>query len=333
MAEVVWALAMIIGFLSCKEYYTLLYVVTSQVNGMTFFKQSRLFSILICIGLVSTAGCKPSDSDVRELVDKTLDNMVFVDGGSFMMGDAGANYTDENGVEHNVEFWTGYTDNKPAHKVTLDSYYIQKYEVTYAEYDTFTKRTGRPLSNEKYMGSPDRQPAIPAGVPSWSAAKDYCLWLKEQSGLPFDLPTEAQWEYAARSRGKPVPYATDTGLLDKRVNYGIRVDGIGLSEPVPVGIHPPNPLGIYDMHGNVGEWVNDWYDENYYKISPEHNPVGPEIGEKKVQRGGSNLGTQSYNTVYNRYEKLPDDNGYLYVGLRCVLKLGNKTDLKTLSGK
>ncbi|MGD8571548.1 MAG: SUMF1/EgtB/PvdO family nonheme iron enzyme, partial [Gammaproteobacteria bacterium] len=220
-----------------------------------------------------------------------------------------------------------------AHKVTLDSYYIQKYEVTYAEYDTFTKKTGRPLSNMDNVGDPKRQPKIPAGVPSWYAAKDYCLWLGEQSGLPFDLPTEAQWEYAARSRGKPVPYATDTGFLDKGRNYGKYVKEAGNNDIVFVGSHPPNPLGLYDMHGNVDEWVNDWYDENYYNTSPEQNPNGPETGEKKVLRGGSVIGTQSYNTVYSRFKEKPDMNGYSFSGVRCVINLQKKSDLKAVLKK
>ncbi|MGD8571550.1 MAG: SUMF1/EgtB/PvdO family nonheme iron enzyme [Gammaproteobacteria bacterium] len=298
---------------------------------MAFSRTIKITFLLF--SAVSLMSCKPSDADVHRLIEKTLDNMVYVEGGTFMMGDAGANYTDEKGVEHNVEFWTGYTDNKPAHKVTLDSYYIQKYEVTYAEYDTFTKKTGRPLSNDDQRKYPEIQPRIPAGVPSWYAAKDYCLWLGEQSGLPFDLPTEAQWEYAARSRGKPVPYATDTGMLDKGRNYMKYIKEAGNTHIVYVGSHPPNSLGIYDMHGNVNEWVNDWYDENYYKISPENNPAGPKTGEKKVLRGGSVIGTQSFNTVYARFTKEPDYNGFNYNGVRCVLNLADKADLKSMLKK
>ena len=88
------------------------------------------FSLSACSGV--------SDKEIQQLLEKTKQNLVFVEGGSFMMGDGGATYTDQNGNRRTVKRWTGYTDNKPAHKVTLDSYYIQKYEVTWAEFDLFS---------------------------------------------------------------------------------------------------------------------------------------------------------------------------------------------------
>ncbi|WP_052446551.1 formylglycine-generating enzyme family protein [Geoalkalibacter ferrihydriticus] len=157
---------------------------------------------------------------------------------------------------------------------------MSRYEITYGEHDIFTTETGREPTMQRQFGAPWRSPEYPAGV-SWQEAHDYCAWLGEQSGLPFALPTEAQWEYAARSRGKVVPFATDTGLIEPGVNYPPST-----RYPFPVGNFPPNPLGFYDMSGNVQEWVADWYDPAYYSKSPEHNPQGPETGTEKVYRGG-----------------------------------------------
>ena len=281
--------------------------------------------VLLITFLVSATACsgKPSRADLDALIERTLKNVVFVEGGEFMMGDGGGAW-EEDGQVRRVEFWTGYRDNKPAHRVVLDSYYIQKYEVTYSEYDIFATATGRPERYPEDRGTRFRLPDTPVGVPSWYEAKAYCQWLGEITGLPFDLPTEAQWEYAARSRGDPVAYATDTGWLDRGVNFGKRPDGYGVSSITPVGIHPPNPLGIYDMTRNVTEWVNDWYAKDYYQHSPVHNPRGPANGKKKVLRGGGNIGSPQYDTVYTRYKEKPGSDGAIYNGMRCVLNISEK---------
>lgn len=288
-------------------------------------KRIFILSLSISLSFAFTACGKPSDNEIKQLLEKTKQNLVFVEGGTFMMGDGGADYIDQNGNKTHTDQWTGYPDNKPAHKVILDSYHIQKYEVTWAEFDVFSKATGLPLREQDIMGKEMRDPKIAAGVGTWKNAKNYCQWLAKESGMAYDLPTEAQWEYAARSRGRPdVLYATDTGWLKDGYNYGASYKSLPIGAPIPVGLHPPNPLGIHDMTGNVDEYVNDWFSLEYYANSTERNPQGPNNGDQKIRRGGSTMGTQSYNTIYNRYEKPIEFDGQSFSGVRCVLNSSQK---------
>jgi formylglycine-generating enzyme required for sulfatase activity len=284
---------------------------------MTFSTHIKFFLILTSASLV--VSCKPSDADVHKLVEKTLDNMVFVKGGTFMMGDGPGTYVDPTGKKHVREAWTGYRDNKPAHPVELDSYYIQKYEVTYGEYDIFAKATGRPLPNADSIGQVWRQDNMAVRL-DWFDARDYCKWIASVSNVPVNLPTEAQWEYAARSRGQYVPYATDNGWLEKGKNFKKTFSGSERSMSSIVGINPPNPLGIYEMQESAGEWVIDWHDNSYYKkllsVGKVKNPSGPENGIKKVWRGGDGIGTPWYNTVFTRFKALPSKGSQ---GIRCVI--------------
>jgi formylglycine-generating enzyme required for sulfatase activity len=274
---------------------------------------------------------KAKNSEHQALVDRTLQNMVFVEGGSFMMGDQKNTHVDIFGNEvYNYYFPGAEFDNaRPAHKVTLDNYYMGKYEVTYEEHDVFTAATGSAPTNKrdwdrirsKETGELSREvslrqraPEIPAGV-SWHGAKEYCEWLGDQTGLPFDLPTEAQWEYAARSRGKLVPFATDTGLIDEGRNYS---DGSNRN-PYPPGKFPSNPLGLYDMSGNAYEWVQDWYDPEYYSRSPEHNPRGAETGKTKVIRGGGVNNSPGGSSTVLREGSYYYEKEYRSVGFRCVI--------------
>jgi len=229
---------------------------------------------------------------VEALLKRTQEHLVYVKGGSFEMGDFGPK--DPKG---DYLPWSVGQDDKHLHKVTLDSYYIMDRQVSYADYDIYTEATGQPKINTDNYSSRTRAPNVPAGV-DWYQARDYCQWLAEQSGRPFALPTEAQWEYAARSRGQMMPYATDDGILRKGKNYPTREDrrnataGKDRSGPYIIAKkYPPNPLGIHQMGLNGFEWVSDWYGEDYYEHSPEHNPTGPESGTLKVRRGGETGGS------------------------------------------
>lgn len=269
------------------------------------------------------------DERVEKLKKKVINDMIFVKGGTFMMGDFGPLWSPEK---------LPYSDqlaSRPAHEVTLSNFSIAKYKTTFAEFDVYTEATGTERAANEKLDKDSRFPTAPAGTP-WQRAKDYCQWLSTITHLPFDLPTEAQWEYAARSRGQFFVWATDNGSID----YGRNIPAAGQiekltpsgeKEPYPVGLFPPNPLGLYDASHDGEEWVNDWYDENYYQHSPKKDPRGPSTGEKKVARGWPVGDDLDPNTMYRRARLLvspPIDLGvfgkmspsYRSQGLRCAVQ-------------
>jgi len=224
------------------------------------------------------------DARVATLRKKVIDDLVFVRGGSFMRGD----FARLMGVE-GVTRMTYNEDDKVVREITLSDFWISRYKTTYAEFDVFTDATGRKRTGMEYEGK-YRNPFVPAGT-YWQDAKDYCQWLGEITGHPFDLPTEAQWEYAARSRGQFFMIATDDGNIayGRNIPYAAEAEKLsptrGSMATYPVGMFPPNPLGLHDMSYNGNEWVNDWYAEEAYKSAEQQNPLGPETGTEKVIRG------------------------------------------------
>jgi formylglycine-generating enzyme required for sulfatase activity len=193
-------------------------------------------------------------------------------------------------------------DSKPLHTVELSSYSINKFKVTNAEYQFYLNSNGLKL-REQGMASKEKwdsinsAPNTPAHV-DWYEAEQYCNWLASVTELPFALPTEAQWEYAARSRGQFLMVATDDGTYKaepsskrsefyepKGINISSNGDRVAFAKkmgwktkyytPLPVDMFPPNPLGLYSMSDNGFEWVKDWYDPDYYKYSPLKDPQGP----------------------------------------------------------
>ncbi len=281
----------------------------------------RSYVVLVCLSVVmflgqmSYADDDPS-KEVETLIERTLKNMVFVEGGAFMMGDQKTTFINAFGEEEYGYYHPAYTDARPAHQVLLNDYYLGKFEVTFGEHDMFTAATGREPTEAEQMGKPWRQLDTPAYV-NWQDAHAYCAWLGEQTGLPIGLPTEAQWEFAARSRGKVVPFATDTGYIDPGVNYTDESNRY----PYPPGKFPPNPLGLYDMSGNISEWVADWYAPDYYTRSPRENPQGPQSGEKKVYRGGSVFNSPGGSSTVIRGKAAPD-LPYASGGFRCAINTG-----------
>ncbi|HHT9121559.1 MAG TPA: formylglycine-generating enzyme family protein, partial [Candidatus Wunengus sp. YC63] len=186
-----------------------------------------------------------------------------------------------------------YDDEKPAHRVKVDDFYMGKYEVTVGQWKKFIQDTGYKGdgTNEwgsKGMGIPNfpQEDNHPVVCVSWNEAKAFADWLSGKTGKKCRLPTEAEWEYAARSRGQKVKYGTKTGGLSHDLaNYA----GTGGKDQwectSPVGSFPANPLGLYDMTGNVWEWCSDWYGSDYYSNSPVDNPKGPGSGDSRVLRG------------------------------------------------
>lgn len=289
--------------------------------------------------LVFAVGCKEqplqAEKDpVQALVEKSLDNMVYVEGGSFMMGNIGYEVPEDDPVGTWVTMADGSESYRvpfpgcsrscfPIHKVNLSGYYINQYETTIGEYDVYTEANDLPMVHAEWRGQtdnflPDR--AVYLGV-DWNGANVYCQWLGEVTGLPFELPTEAQWEYAARSRGQAVQFATDNGELDIGRNSWDRETG-RYNDIEPVGSYPPNPLGLYDMTGNANEWVRDWYDPEIYEQGEQTNPTGPKDGDfwnsRKMSRG---FGRQhSDASQINVYTRLPTEKNFTAGnGFRCSI--------------
>jgi len=270
----------------------------------------------------------------------TLKHMVFVPGGTFTMGDFGPIHNEEKLP------YSSATDDDVLHKVTLDSFSISAYKVTYADFDVFTDSTGRSRVAQDELDLEYRDlPGVPAGV-NWYDAQAYCQWLGKQLSLSMDLPTEAQWEYAARNAGKMVVYATDNGKIDNGRNvpnleqfyaFDIKESGIRF---LPISKYPPTPLGLYDMATGGNEWVRDWYAPSY-EASPAKNPTGPANGTDKVKRsyaseGGDNLQFTSMTFTRNKAppKALPPtksllghrrtDNPNAGDSLRCVANVPKK---------
>jgi formylglycine-generating enzyme required for sulfatase activity len=303
---------------------------------------------------------EPTKDNIENMVRSVIKNMVYVEGGDFYMGNIVCfpDRKEELVQKYEIENIFCFADSSPVHKVTLDSFSLSKYEISYYEYDLFTQATDRPWIQENYLkpqwwGSRDRSleaaierfsgrrtGELPAAI-DWFQAYDYCRWLGAVTGLPIYLPTEAQWEYAARSRGQDYPYATDNGELDLGKNY----QPIGKNHLSNLDQWPPNPLGIYNMSGNVNEWVLDWYDEEYYQASPSSNPKGPTDGSMKVLRGGSYINDPTGNNVFSRFYKEIDYThdierntrfelhagvaSFLH-GARCAIHLSEPIDIEHL---
>ncbi|HBX8045711.1 TPA: formylglycine-generating enzyme family protein [Klebsiella pneumoniae] len=235
-------------------------------------------------------GCDQKSTGKREtlseaLVAKSLSNMVPVQGGEFLMGDFGPL------VGEKLPFSINQ-DDKVLHKVVLSDFSISKFKVTNDDYNKYLQITGikKPPINILVKEYPSLQKDDYSVGVTWQQAKDYCQWLGKESDKNIDLPTEAQWEYAARSRGQYLPFSTNNGNFELGSNIPEQkkldeyTDGYGF--PIyPIGKYPPNPLGLYDMGLSGAEWSNDWYPTDYYSHSPVYDPQGPVKGNEKVLRG------------------------------------------------
>lgn len=253
---------------------------------------------------------------VAELVVRALDNMAFVEGGSFMMGEFG--WPCEPGSKQlcNLDIWP---DNDHLHKVTLDDFYLSKYETNLDDFDLYREVMGREPYAPELRSREDRQqlfePNLPAWTKAWQEAKDYCLWIGELTDRSIDMPTEAQWEFAARNRGKKVLVATNNGEWLPGENAPPH-DGI--RRLYPVDSFPPNPLGIHHLTSNSAEWVNDWYSDTYYEKSPENNPTGPVSGHAKVIRsGGFRTSARAKTTILRDKAPAVERSYYRALGFRC----------------
>jgi len=218
---------------------------------------------------------------VKKIIwEKDGSEMMLIPAGSFEMGD---------------HFNEAYVDELPVHTVTLDAFYMDTHEVTVGQFREFVNQSGYQWEGEwttiwdsvaKYSPGDD----YPIVYVDWNNAMAYAEWAGKR------LPTEAEWEYAARGgvAGKRYPWGNE--ITHDDANYsgtgGKDVwEGGSNGGTAPVGSFAANGYGLYDMAGNVWEWCQDWYDENYYSVSPAKNPSGPSTGfetdERRVKRGGS----------------------------------------------
>ena len=217
------------------------------------------------------------------------------------------------------KFWMGIDglqgldDERPRHAVFLKAYAMDLYEVTVGRYAAFLRQTGRkpPLFWDTVdLNEHADRPVI--GV-DWADADAYCGWADKR------LPTEAEWEHAARgSDERRYPWGNETPIPEL-ANYAIGARFSYSQTLMPVGHYEKgrSPYGMYDMAGNVWEWVQDWYGANYYEISEEQNPRGPDEGQFKVLRGGSWSELPKYLLTYGRF-KLPPNTRNSYTGFRCA---------------
>lgn len=242
--------------------------------------------IAVAVGLMGASSVYAAQG----ITDPTTGmELVFVKGGCYSMGDS---------------FDEGASNEQPVHQVCVDDFYIGKYEVTQTQW-------------QKLMGenpSIIRGDSLPVDTVSWRDAQGYAQKLSEKSGRHYRLPTEAEWEYAARSGGKKQKYSggnTIEGLAHFEDNM--------MSKPLPVGLKHPNGLGLYDMSGNVWEWCQDWYGENYYHQSSGDNPQGPESGTERIIRGGCHRTDPKYMRTTYRYKHRPEAKD-VTIGFRLVMQ-------------
>jgi formylglycine-generating enzyme required for sulfatase activity len=231
----------------------------------------------------------PTSSPTRPPLQVIFPDMVLVKAGEFQMGSN-----------------EGYPNEQPVHAVSITRpFYIARYEATFEAYDSFSEETMRGRLDDRGWGRGD-QPVIHV---DWYDAVEYCNWLSEKAGLApcysgkgkliqcdfsqdgYRLPTEAEWEYAARggAQGQGFIYAGS----DDPDEVAWYADN-SYDQLHPVGSKAPNELGLYDMCGNIFEWCWDWYAEDYYAASPESDPLGPPLPTDakpweftRVRRGGS----------------------------------------------
>ena len=234
--------------------------------------------------------------------DKDGSEMVLIPAGSFEMGD---------------HFDEGDDDELPIHQVELDAFYMDVNEVTAGQFKPFVEDSGYDYDDWDNVAEYSPGDEFPMIYVNWNDATAYAEWAGKR------LPTEAEWEYAARGglAGKRYPWGDE--ITHDDANYL----GIGGKDKwvkcAPVGSFEANGYGLYDMAGNLREWCADWYDSDYYSKSPAKNPLGPDSQTRagyRVMRGGFYGEFAAYQRVAFRTAPEPDGDGRShYVGFRCVV--------------
>ena len=270
-------------------------------------KQHRLFYLPL-LGLAFLQPL-PANAAEQRLTNSVGIEFVQIPAGSFLMGSA------EDDNEAN-------SDEKPQHRVTIrKAFHLARYEVTQAQWETVMGSSpfAQPRSNGFYqlpgIAERLRKPNNPATV-SWNDAQEFIKRLNEREGHHlYRLPTEAEWEYAARA-GTTTPYSfgPDARDLSRYAWFG---EDFETGSTHSVGQKEPNAWGLYDMHGNAWEWTQDWYGGRYYEASPVADPTGPTTGTGRVVRGGSWHATgNGWRSASRRH--YPSDYRGISVGFRLV---------------
>ena len=224
--------------------------------------------------------------------------MVSIPAGSFKMGSN-----------------NGSSDEKPIHEVSLSAFAIGKYEVTFEEYDKYAQATGKNKPDDRGWGRGNR-PVINV---SWNDAVDYAEWLSKQTGKKYRLPTEAEWEYAARA-GTTTKYWWGNSIGTNKANCRNCGSKWDKTKTAPVGSFAANQFGLHDTVGNVYEWCSDISRSDYYSNSPRSNPTGPgggETGRARVRRGGAWHDTARNARTADRNVNSPVFR-YAYLGFRLL---------------
>jgi|SaaInlStandDraft_7_1057024.scaffolds.fasta_scaffold53763_2 formylglycine-generating enzyme len=284
-----------------------------------FKKWVSLITFSFCFFLLAPAGSEEikEKSGVSAKINsaaiaskKNPKGMVLIPGAEFIRGTTSkvAQEVCLKNNDHCKEKW--FKDEEPLHPVKLSSYYLDINEVTQEDYQRIIIK-----NPSEFKGS-----NLPVERVTWYEAMDYCKKVGKR------LPTEAEWEWAAKG-GKQGTFAWGDEAESNRANFCDRSCDKrwkekqfedGYSHTAPVGSFPANDFGVYDMAGNVYEWVLDWYDEDYYEEKPHENPKGPEKGSRKVIRGGSWINYSVGVRPSDRTDAKPSKK-INFVGFRCAL--------------
>ena len=230
-------------------------------------------------------------------VEEVSSNMIKVKGGTFKMG------SDDSESD---------SDERPIHSVTLDDYYIGKTEVTQGLWEAVMG------TNPSYFKGSNK----PVECVSWDDCQEFIAKLNDLTGLEFRLPTEAEWEYAARGGNKSQGYKyAGSNTIDEVAWYSDNAEDVGESSrdygTHPVGTKAPNELGLYDMSGNVWEWCSDW--RGKYSSSAQSNPTGPKSGSNRVERGaGWDNDARRCRVTYRGYYSPDASSNHLGFRLVCT---------------
>lgn len=275
---------------------------------------------------------------------------VWVPGGCFEMGQTDSERNDLLADVKEENYLNWYGDEILLHGVCLDGFWMSATEVTVAQFGKFIAASGYKTDAEKEgfsrMWTGDWvtkknytwQNAASAGNPnhpvvnvSWHDAKAMATWLSRKNSQVFRLPSEAQWEFACRAGKKEVRFWGDSpqkacsyaNIADQSARKKYKDTAIhdcndGFIDAAPSGFFQPNAFGFYDLLGNVWEWCEDWYGENYYQVSPLKNPQGPAYGNYRVMRGGFWLSGPNDVRCANRSREIPQGRADTY-GFRLVM--------------